>query len=128
MSEPPPRRTASCAVLDDRSRRSDHRAQPLPRPRRWARRYRTSGPLSPSGISDADALGILAEAAALGIPVVVLPFVNFALAARAPYKHSVKSLRSEGVLILFGPGEFGPHAPGLAATGSLISPAASRAQ
>ena len=36
------------------------------------------------GISDTYALGILAETTALGVPIVVLPFVNSALAARAP--------------------------------------------
>ncbi len=64
------------------------------------------------GISDTYALGILAEAPGLGIPVVVLPFVNSALAGRAPFKDSVQALRSEGVRILLGPGEFEPHPPG----------------
>ncbi len=36
------------------------------------------------GISDTYALGILAETTTLGVPIVVLPFVNTALAARAP--------------------------------------------
>jgi hypothetical protein len=64
------------------------------------------------GISDTYALGILAEAPGLGIPVVALPFVNSALAGRAPFKDSVNALRSEGVRILLGPGEFEPHPPG----------------
>lgn len=64
------------------------------------------------GISDTYALGILAEAPGLGIPVVVLPFVNSALAERAPFKDSVNALRSEGARILLGPGEFEPHPPG----------------
>jgi phosphopantothenoylcysteine synthetase/decarboxylase len=65
-----------------------------------------------NGISDTYALGILAEAPGLGIPVVVLPFVNSALAGRPPFKDSVDALRSEGVRILLGPGEFEPHPPG----------------
>jgi phosphopantothenoylcysteine synthetase/decarboxylase len=65
-----------------------------------------------NGISDTYALGILAEAPSLGIPIVVLPFVNSALAGRTPFKASVKALRSEGVRILLGPGEFVPHPPG----------------
>jgi phosphopantothenoylcysteine synthetase/decarboxylase len=65
-----------------------------------------------NGISDTYALGVLAEAPGLGIPVVVLPFVNSALAGRAPFKDSVQALRSEGVRILLGPGEFEPHPPG----------------
>jgi phosphopantothenoylcysteine synthetase/decarboxylase len=65
-----------------------------------------------NGISDTYALGILAEAPGLGIPVVVLPFVNSALAGREPFKDSVNALRGEGVRILLGSGEFEPHPPG----------------
>jgi len=39
-----------------------------------------------NGISDTYALGILAEAPGLNILVVALPFVNSALADRAPFK------------------------------------------
>ncbi|MGH3305798.1 MAG: flavoprotein, partial [Streptosporangiaceae bacterium] len=45
------------------------------------------------GISDTYALGNLAETTGLGMPVVVLPFVNTALAARAPFRRSVEELR-----------------------------------
>ena len=65
-----------------------------------------------NGISDTYALGILAEAPGLGIPVVVLPFVNSALAGRAPFRNNVQALRDEGVRILLGPGAFEPHPPG----------------
>ncbi|MQA97015.1 MAG: hypothetical protein GEV11_21080 [Streptosporangiales bacterium] len=41
-----------------------------------------------SGISDTYALGILAEAPGLGIPVVVWPFVNAALAGRRAFQRS----------------------------------------
>ena len=63
------------------------------------------------GISDTYALGILAEATGLGVPIVVLPFVNTALASRAPFRRSVDSLRAEGVMILLGPDGFQPHPP-----------------
>jgi phosphopantothenoylcysteine synthetase/decarboxylase len=63
------------------------------------------------GISDTYALGVLAEATGLGVPVVVLPFVNTALASRAPFRRSVESLRAEGVKILLGPGGIQPHPP-----------------
>jgi Flavoprotein len=63
------------------------------------------------GISDTYALGILAEATGLGVPTVVLPFVNTALARRAPFRRSVDSLRAEGVQILLGPGGIQPHPP-----------------
>jgi phosphopantothenoylcysteine synthetase/decarboxylase len=65
-----------------------------------------------AGISDTYALGLLAEAPGLGIPTVVLPFVNSALAGRQAFARSVDQLRNEGVRIILGPGEFEPHAPG----------------
>jgi hypothetical protein len=64
------------------------------------------------GISDTYALGILAEAPGLGIPIVVLPFVNTALAAHPAFQRSVRDLRDIGVKILLGPGEWEPHPPG----------------
>ena len=64
------------------------------------------------GISDTYALGILAEAISLPVPVVVLPFVNTALAARQPFQRSVNQLRDEGAQVLLGPGLFEPHEPG----------------
>ncbi|MFF5210862.1 flavoprotein [Streptosporangium sp. NPDC000396] len=64
------------------------------------------------GIADTYALGLLAEAPGLGIPVVVLPFVNSAFASRVPFRRSVESLRAEGIPVLLGPGQFEPHAPG----------------
>ncbi|MUN41249.1 flavoprotein [Actinomadura litoris] len=65
-----------------------------------------------NGIADTYALGLLAEAPGLGIPVVALPFVNTALAARTPLQRSIGALQAEGVRVLFGPGEFEPHDPG----------------
>ncbi|MGV9770721.1 flavoprotein [Streptosporangium sp. NPDC003464] len=66
---------------------------------------------SAQGIADTYALGLLSEATGLGIPVVVLPCLNSALAARLPFRHSVERLRAEGVRVLLGPGEFEPHGP-----------------
>jgi Flavoprotein len=63
------------------------------------------------GISDTYALGVLAETTGLGVPTVVLPFVNTALAGRAPFRRSTESLRAEGVKILLGPGGIQPHPP-----------------
>ncbi|MEV0349423.1 flavoprotein [Nonomuraea sp. NPDC050680] len=65
------------------------------------------------GIADTYALGLLAEAPGLGIPVVVLPFVNSALASRAPFLRSVESLRAEGIAVLLGPGQFEPLPSGI---------------
>jgi phosphopantothenoylcysteine synthetase/decarboxylase len=64
------------------------------------------------GISDTYALGLLAEAISFPIPVVVVPFVNSALAGRRPFQRSVGQLRDEGVRVLLGPDEIVPHAPG----------------
>jgi Flavoprotein len=63
------------------------------------------------GISDTYALGLLAEAAGLPVPIVVLPFVNSALASRAPFRRSVEDLRHEGIKVLLGPGGVEPHPP-----------------
>ena len=63
------------------------------------------------GISDTYALGILAESVGLRVPTVVLPFINSALAERAPLRRSVEQLRREGVRILLGSGGVEPHPP-----------------
>lgn len=63
------------------------------------------------GIADTYALGLLAEAPGLGIPVVVLPYVHSGLAARAPFRRAVAALRAEGVRVLLGPGGFEPRPP-----------------
>src|SRR5215470_4374773 len=63
------------------------------------------------GTSDTYALGILAEMTGMDTPIVVLPFVNSALASRIAFRRSVETLRSEGVHILLGPGGFEPHPP-----------------
>jgi phosphopantothenoylcysteine synthetase/decarboxylase len=65
-----------------------------------------------AGISDTYALGLLAEAPGLKIPTIVLPFVNSALAGRQAFRRSIDELRTEGVRVLLGPGEFEPHMPG----------------
>src|SRR5262249_42912019 len=69
----------------------------------------TSGP---TASATTYALGILAAAPGHNIPVVTLPFVNSALADRAPFEDSVNALRSEGVRILLGPAGFEPRPPG----------------
>jgi phosphopantothenoylcysteine synthetase/decarboxylase len=64
-----------------------------------------------AGISDTYALNQLAELTGLRVKIVVLPFVNQALAANRVFTRSVDELRRAGVRVLFGPGEFEPHAP-----------------
>ncbi|GII79141.1 hypothetical protein Sru01_41230 [Sphaerisporangium rufum] len=65
-----------------------------------------------AGIADTYALGLLAEAPGLGIPIVVLPYVNAALAGRIPFRDAVGRLRAEGVTVLSGPDGSGPEVPG----------------
>jgi hypothetical protein len=67
------------------------------------------------GINDTYALNVAAEAIGRGTPVVVLPFVNTALASRRPFKQAVAALRTEDVKIIFSPGQWTPHPPGTGA-------------
>jgi nitroimidazol reductase NimA-like FMN-containing flavoprotein (pyridoxamine 5'-phosphate oxidase superfamily) len=69
-----------------------------------------------NGVSDNFALGILAEAVGLRIPVVVLPFVNSALAAHPAFHRSVELLRDIGIDVIHGPGRLEPHPPGTGAS------------
>ncbi|WP_239395120.1 flavoprotein [Frankia sp. CiP3] len=64
-----------------------------------------------AGTSDNYALGVLAETFGLGIPVVVLPFINSALASHFAFQRSVADLREAGARILIGPDTWQPHAP-----------------
>lgn len=60
-----------------------------------------------AGFADNLALGILCEAPGMGIPAVVLPYVNTALAAHGAYRRSVDELREMGVMF----GSYVPHRP-----------------
>ena len=75
-----------------------------------------------NGISDNYALGILAEAVGLHTPVVVLPFVNSALASHPAFQRSVALLRDAGINVIHGPGRLEPHPPGPEAAGSTHFP------
>lgn len=65
-----------------------------------------------NGIADTYALDVANEAIGLGIPTVILPFVNSAYSGRAPFRRSVEALRKEGVHVLIGPEAFEPHGAG----------------
>ncbi|MFB7786892.1 flavoprotein [Streptomyces vinaceus] len=60
-----------------------------------------------AGFADNLALGILCEAPGMGVPTVLLPYVNTALAAHRAYRRSIDELREMGVLI----GSYEPHRP-----------------
>lgn len=64
-----------------------------------------------AGITDTYALNILAELTGMHVPIVVLPFVNSALAANPVFERSVAELRNAGVQMLYGPNGFQPHPP-----------------
>jgi phosphopantothenoylcysteine synthetase/decarboxylase len=81
--------------------------------------YNTINKLA-AGVADNYVLALLAECIGIGIPMVILPYINRALANRAPLQVAVAGLRREGVRVLLGPGEFEPHPTGL--TGSQIGP------
>ena len=53
-----------------------------------------------AGISDTYALDLLNEAIGLGIPLIAMPFVNSALAARRPFVDSLNALASDGVAVI----------------------------
>nr|WP_083936458.1 flavoprotein [Nocardiopsis ganjiahuensis] len=65
-----------------------------------------------NGIADNYVLDVVNEAIGLGVPTVILPFVNTAYANRAPFKASVEKLRGEQALVLIDPEGFTPHDPG----------------
>ncbi|MEW2579214.1 flavoprotein [Streptomyces syringium] len=65
-----------------------------------------------AGIADTYALGLIAEAVGLGLPVVALPFWSTALESHPATRRSVQTLRGAGVRVLHGEGEWQPHAPG----------------
>jgi len=64
------------------------------------------------GICDTLALGILVEAIGKKLPVVALPFTNYAHAAHPAFGESIEKLRSWGVQVLYGPDVYPLHAPG----------------
>jgi len=64
------------------------------------------------GICDTLALGILVEAIGKKLPIVALPFTNFAHAAHPAFEENIRKLRSWGVRILYGPDVYPLHAPG----------------
>ncbi|MGD0604171.1 MAG: flavoprotein [Streptosporangiaceae bacterium] len=64
------------------------------------------------GICDTLALGILVEAIGKKLPVVALPFTNYAHAAHPAFEENISKLRSWGVRVLYGGDVYPLHAPG----------------
>lgn len=62
------------------------------------------------GVADTYPLTSAAELIGRGIPTVIVPFVNAALAARAPFARALVDLRDEGIRVLSGPDDnWEPH-------------------
>lgn len=104
---------AALAEQTGRPVRSRHRKPSEPKPPRPTAivvapaSYNTINKMA-LGIADTYALGLLAEAPGLNIPVVILPSVGEALARRLPFRRSVDQLRSEGVRVLDTPAVTNP--------------------
>lgn len=69
-----------------------------------------------AGIADTYPLTLLAELTGVGVPIVVLPFVNSALAANRVFTGSVDRLHEAGVRVLLGPSGVDPHPVGTGST------------
>src|SRR6201999_668750 len=84
------------------------------------------------GISDTLALGLLNEAVGLGLPMIVVPWPNAALAAHPAFVRSLGALRDWGVTLLFDPNRLptatgqprgrGPTSPASVPWGELRGP------
>jgi hypothetical protein len=67
------------------------------------------------GIADTLALGMLIEGHGLGVPIVVMPYTNTAMAAHPAFRQSLRRLRTWGVRVLFGDEVLPLPPPGAAA-------------
>jgi phosphopantothenoylcysteine synthetase/decarboxylase len=65
-----------------------------------------------NGIADTLVLSTVTEAVGMGVPVVVLPFFNEALAKHPAWRRSIDTLREIGVTVLVSPGIYEPHPAG----------------
>jgi phosphopantothenoylcysteine synthetase/decarboxylase len=84
--------------------------------------YNTVNKLA-AGVADTYALTSIAELIGRRVPTVIVPFVNSALAGRAPFGRSVAALRGEGVRVLLGAEDgWMPHPPGTGSDRQLAFP------
>lgn len=65
-----------------------------------------------AGIADTLALGLLVEAQGLGLPLVVVPYTNAAMAAHPAFRAALARLAEWGVAVLFGDDVVPLHPPG----------------
>lgn len=64
------------------------------------------------GICDTLALGLLVEGIGKKLPIVAMPFTNYAHAAHPAFEENIGKLRSWGVQVLYGSDVYPLHAPG----------------
>ncbi|KWV29709.1 flavoprotein [Micromonospora rifamycinica] len=65
-----------------------------------------------AGITDTLALGLLVEGQGRGVPVVVVPFTNAAMAGHPAFQSGLQRLREWGATVLFGDHVYPLHPPG----------------
>ena len=65
-----------------------------------------------AGISDTLLLGLLVEGIGKRLPIVAMPFTNWAQAAHPVFEQNIDRLRSWGVTVLYGPDVYRLHEPG----------------
>ncbi|UUU23554.1 flavoprotein [Streptomyces sp. DSM 40750] len=65
-----------------------------------------------AGTADTLALGLIAEAIGLRLPIVALPSINTAQAKHPAFERSIATLREAGVTVLLGEGGYIPRPPG----------------
>ncbi|MEV4843956.1 flavoprotein [Micromonospora matsumotoense] len=65
-----------------------------------------------AGITDTLALGLLVEGQGRGVPVVVVPFTNAAMAGHPAFQTGLQRLREWGATVLFGDHVYPLHPPG----------------
>lgn len=65
-----------------------------------------------AGIADTLALGLIVEAIGVGIPLVMVPYTNSAMAAHPVFEENIARLRAWGVTVLYGDDVIKLHPPG----------------
>ncbi len=73
-----------------------------------------------AGITDTLALGLVVEGRGKGLPIVLLPYTNTALAAYPAFTESLERLRHWGYRVLYGPSVMTFAPPGTGATEEIL--------
>jgi phosphopantothenoylcysteine synthetase/decarboxylase len=65
-----------------------------------------------AGIADTLALGLVVEAQGRGLPIVAMPYTNWAMGSHPAFREGIERLRGWGVTVLFGDDVLPLHPPG----------------